>query len=190
MRRQIAEGSLSFCVVLLMFETASMAGNQIIVEPSTPSAAALPSDGLPAGAVPYEGMTNDGSTYDGMLESEPTPGPDCPDCQETPVEEDGFLGWRPQFPHFRLPSRSYSVFRSPVSYGWGYGERCAPTPWTPRGDGIPRRTSCYRMDYRPYELQHDSSKHGPAYYQRFNLYPCPECHEHAVHLQRFYGPRK
>jgi hypothetical protein len=104
-----------------------------------------------------------------------------------PAEEPGGLfSWRPRAPHFDLPSRSYSLFRSPASYGWSYRERCAATPWKPRGNGIPRRTSCFRMDYDPYELEHDSSKHGPAFYRRHELYPCAECHLHGYHLKRFY----
>jgi hypothetical protein len=101
-------------------------------------------------------------------------------------EQGGLFSWRPRSPHFDLPSRSYSLFRSPASYGWGYRERCAPTPWKPRGNGIPKRTSCFRMDYAPYELEHDSSKHGPAFYRRHELYPCPECHLHGYHLKRYY----
>jgi hypothetical protein len=101
-------------------------------------------------------------------------------------EPGGIFSWRPRVPHFDLPSRSYSLFRSPASYGWGYRERCGATPWKPRGNGIPKRTSCFRMDYAPYELEHDASKHGPAFYRRHELYPCQECQLHGYHLKRFY----
>jgi hypothetical protein len=97
--------------------------------------------------------------------------------------------WRRPAPSYPMPSRSFSLFQSPASYGWDYFERCCPRPWRPRGVGIPRRTSSYRMDYRPYTLQHVDSVHGPAFYQRFELYPCEECHLHRKHLRDYYGVR-
>lgn len=108
-------------------------------------------------------------------------------CPPDAPHADGLFGWPRPAPHYDLPSRSFSLFRSPVSYGWGSWERCAPTPWRPRGNGIPRRTSCERMDYRPYELRSTESHHGPAFYQRHELVPCPECHLHQIHLERYYG---
>jgi hypothetical protein len=158
-------------------------------EPAYPQAgSAYPQQGYPQSEYPqsgYSGFAPPGGEYPHAAYPEfynPAfaPGPDA---------GQGLFDWRPQPPHFERPSRTYSLFRSNASYGWRYTERCAPTPWKPRGDGIPRRTSCYRMDYAPYELEHDSSRHGPAFYRRHELYPCVECHQHAHHLQRFYGPR-
>lgn len=159
---RIAEGTVSFCVVLLMFGTSSIA------DETAP------------------GMAGEMGHSPG---SAPSHAAECPDCPAG-VEGDGHGPWHRFFPHFPLPSRSFSLFRSPVSYGWSYRERCAPTPWKPRGNGIPVRTSCFRMDYRPYELKHDASSHGPAFYRRFSLYPCPECPTHARHLHDYYSPRR
>jgi len=169
MSKRIACQSASWCVVLLMFGTSSIASDEASIAPD-----ALPvQDGV--------AVASSGSAQ---------VGPDCPDCESDAASSGaGFFGWGGGIRQFDLPSRSYSLFRSPASYGWGYAERCAPTPWRPRGNGIPRRTSCYRMDYRPYQLKSDYSVHGPAYYMRYELYPCEECHEHAIHLRRKYGYR-
>lgn len=198
MSRRIAEGSLSLCVVLLMFGTSSMA------QVSGPyDSSATPADVMPGDSWEYDGR----APCSNCRTDHPSGGPAYgegsgygadPDLGGGPAyggrpgygggagygagpeygREPGYGGGpgeRSSFPHFPLPSRSYSVFRSPTSYGWGARERCAPSAFTPRGNGIPIRTSCYRMDYRPYELTHDSSKHGPAYYQRHNLCPCVDC---------------
>lgn len=190
MPRRIVERKLLLCV-LLMFGTAAVADDEVLFDLS--AAAARQDAARPVQAASAESLEPDVITEPaapgGTIEP---PGvnvlPESPPLLSVD-EPPGLFGWRPAAPHFTLPSRSYSLFRSPVSYGWAYPERCAPTPWKPRGDGIPRRTSCYRMDYAPYQLENDSSKHGPAFYMRYELYPCEECHKHAHHLQRYYGRR-
>jgi hypothetical protein len=190
MPRRIVEFELSLCV-LIMFGTASVADDEVIFDLAHASVRQASAAPLPSEPVQVH-TADDYSQY--AAPSQPIVHPEMglpPEAEPllSADEPHGFFGWRRQPPHFDMPSRSYSLFRSPASYGWGFQERCAPTPWKPRGDGIPRRTSCYRMDYAPYQLEHDSSKHGPAFYMRYELYPCPECHKHACHLQRFYGPQ-
>ena len=190
MPRRIVGRELTLCF-LIMFGTAAVADDELIFDLS-------PAPVRQVSAKPLVVDSADNPAAEGIAEFPVAPesivAPGVTVVPESPLllpveESPGFFGWRRQAPHFDLPSRSYSLFRSPVSYGWGYPERCAPTPWKPRGDGIPRRTSCYRMDYAPYQLEHDSSKHGPAFYMRYELYPCEECHKHAHHLQHYYGPR-
>lgn len=167
MPRHIAAVNLSLCI-LAMFGTSTVA-DEVIFDLSEARVDQTSADQVPA-------------------TSPDSPESASPNSESEPATLGEGIGmWRPSVPQFDLPSRSFSLFRSPASYGWSYEERCAPTPWKPRGNGIPRRTSCYRMDYRPYELKSDSSKHGPAFYMRYELYPCPECHAHDRHLQRYYG---
>lgn len=193
MPRRIAESTLSLSVVLLMFGTSGIADDGLFFDLSSKmrvqqtAANAQSINVQPLAPQPINGQPMNGQPLPPQAIEAATPCPECSPVPEGTGEGGGLFGWRPSAPHFDLPSRSYSLFRSPASYGWAYNERCAPTPWTPRGDGIPRRTSCYRMDYRPYELKHDHSDHGPAFYTRYELYPCSECHEHAVHLNRYYG---
>jgi hypothetical protein len=73
---------------------------------------------------------------------------------------------------FDAPSRSFSLFRSPVSYGMECWERCTTRSFRPRGTGVAERTSCHRMDYSPYVLEGSYSHHGPSYYPRIVLPPC------------------
>jgi hypothetical protein len=165
MRRTITAESLLCCVVLLMFGTAATADEAPLVEPALEDG---PDDGLrepDADMAPYE-VPED-------LSHEGVP-----------------AAWGGLFPHFLRPTRSFSVFRSQTSYGWHFRDRCAATPWTPRGNGIPKRSSCFRMDYAPYQLEHNVSAHGPAYHQRFAIFPCPECPTHATHLRYYYGGGK
>lgn len=85
---------------------------------------------------------------------------------------------RRHFAHFGPPTRSYSAFESPTSYGTHPNERCRPDVFSPRGIGVARRSGCERMDYSPYVLSTTHSNHGPSYYTRHELAPChhPHCH--------------
>lgn len=84
---------------------------------------------------------------------------------------------RRHFAHFGPPTRSYSAFESPTSYGAHPNERCRPEVFSPRGIGVARRSGYERMDYSPYVLSTTASNHGPSYYTRHNLAPChhPHC---------------
>lgn len=81
--------------------------------------------------------------------------------------------------HFGPPTRSYSAFESPTSYGTHPVERCRPEVFSPRGIGVARRSGCERMDYSPYVLSTTRSNHGPSYYTRHSLAPCT--HPHCNH---------
>ena len=86
---------------------------------------------------------------------------------------------RRHFNHFGPPTRSYSAFESPTSYGTHPTERCRPEVFSPRGIGVARRSGCERMDYSPYVLSTTHSNHGPSYYTRHELAPCR--HPHCKH---------
>ena len=199
MCRRIDRQALSACIVLLTIGTSSFAEELLFIDLSAApeDAAFVPaeSDSVVVradSAVAVETEFSDEAVL--VAADEPTvleevPGTLPEGGPEEQVVEDGFPFWRRPVPNYPLPSRSFSLFQSPASYGWDYFERCCPKPFQPRGKGIPHRTSCFRMDYRPYTLQHTESVHGPALYQRFELYPCEECHLHRKHLQQYYGHR-
>ncbi|MEZ6146766.1 MAG: hypothetical protein R3B91_15380 [Planctomycetaceae bacterium] len=86
---------------------------------------------------------------------------------------------RPHGTHFGPPTRIYSAFESPTSYGTHPIERCRPEVFNPRGIGVARRSGCERMDYSPYVLSTTESNHEPSYYTRHQLAPCT--HPHCNH---------
>lgn len=98
---------------------------------------------------------------------------------------DGAMGTPRVYPprrhgaHFGPPTRSYSAFESPTTYGTHPTERCRSEVFSPRGIGVARRSGCERMDYSPYVLSTVESNHGPSYYTRHYLAPCT--HPHCKH---------
>lgn len=116
-----------------------------------------------------------------------------PDADSPLAAKDSGLDDQPpprQLPHFAprarveglfpWPTRTFSLFNSPTSYGMAGRERCMPEMFSPRGIGIARRTSCERMDYSPYVTRFDESNHGPSFYNRIHLRPC----QHPHHCER------
>jgi len=76
------------------------------------------------------------------------------------------------FPHYGIDSREVALWPSPdVCVD---DRRCEPRPWAPRGYGLPKHTSCYRMDYAPYNVKHHESDFGPAYWLRNRREPCQD----------------
>ncbi len=98
---------------------------------------------------------------------------------EAPLFDEHACPARSHFGHFFLPTRSYSAFESPTSYGSHPQERCRPEVFSPRGIGVARRSGWERMDYSPYVLSTTESNHGPSYYKRHVLAPC--CQPHCGH---------
>ena len=199
MCRRFDRSALIVCAALLIMGTSSLAEDDVFFDLSAAFESVVPTSDL-SDVVVVVADESDAPAEDAVLANdvvvpadESLPASDGGSLQQeaTPPEEpatSGFLGlWRRPAPTYPLPSRSFSLFQSPASYGWDYFERCCPRPWQPRGVGIPRRTSSFRMDYRPYTLQHTESVHGPAFYQRFELYPCEECCHHRKHLKRHYS---
>ncbi|GAB4146683.1 MAG: hypothetical protein Tsb009_19480 [Planctomycetaceae bacterium] len=81
------------------------------------------------------------------------------------------------YPHYDHPSKRYGHFYRPKAFGRGVEERCAPSPFRPRGYGdlFNEPTTCYRMDYHRFTLKNGSSLYGPSYYRR---QPDPRCAEY------------
>lgn len=80
-------------------------------------------------------------------------------------------GWGDAEP-YALPSKYYGPWEPTEVFG--HDARCAPTPFAPRGYGVPKKLSPYRMDYTPYRL-HDcamESVHGPSLWWRRHRDPC------------------
>jgi hypothetical protein len=72
---------------------------------------------------------------------------------------------------FRLPSKYYGPWQPTEVFG--RDARCAPTPFAPRGYGVPKHLSLFRMDYTPYRLSDcPESVHGPAMWMRHHRDPC------------------
>lgn len=88
---------------------------------------------------------------------------------------------RAQVEPFRLPSKYYGPWEPTDVFG--RDARCAPRPFAPRGHGIPKHLSLYRMEYTPYRLSDcPHSSHGPAMWMRHHRDPCCDasgrpCHE-------------
>ncbi len=76
--------------------------------------------------------------------------------------DDGGIGYK----HYDFPSYRYDIWYRPHAFGWGQAERCAPSPFRPRGYGdlFNDPSNCYRMDYNRYQLKESRSDYGPAYY--------------------------
>ncbi len=83
------------------------------------------------------------------------------------------FGWRWStwwYPEFDLSTGFYSVWRrTEVPFA---DARCEPSPWAPRGYGVPKHIACHRIDYAPYLVPDEASVHLPAYYVRHPLEPC------------------
>lgn len=72
------------------------------------------------------------------------------------------------YPHYDYPFERYGQWYRPRAFGLKQEERCLPRPFRPRGYGNlqKRPSTCYRMEYRPFELVDPSTKYGPSYFLR------------------------
>jgi hypothetical protein len=72
------------------------------------------------------------------------------------------------YPHYDHPPYRYDIWYRPHAFGYGRVERCAPSPFRPRGFGdlFAEPSTCYRMDYSRYALKNYGTEYGPSYYRR------------------------
>lgn len=72
------------------------------------------------------------------------------------------------YPHYDYPNERYGQWYRPRAFGLKQRERCLPRPFRPRGYGNleKRPSTCYRMEYNPYVLEHPGTKFGPSYMYR------------------------
>lgn len=106
---------------------------------------------------------------------------------------DGGVGYK----HYDYPSYRYDLWYRPRPFGWGIAERCAPSPFRPRGYGnlFNEQSTCYRMDYLRYVLTNHYSEYGPAYYRLQPDQRCDHCDKSQYHLPdcdrcRTYGGKR
>ena len=76
--------------------------------------------------------------------------------------------------HFSMPFDRYTNWYRPRAATLTNYQRCAPSPFRPRGFGNMFARPCdgYRMEYEPYTLEDAPSKYGPSYIARM---PDPRC---------------
>ena len=81
------------------------------------------------------------------------------------------------YSHYDYPSERHGIWYRPKSFGLMMPQRCAPSPFRPRGYGdlFNRPVTCYRMDYHPYIVENTDNRFGPAYYRRQYDPHCPPC---------------
>lgn len=86
--------------------------------------------------------------------------------------DDGGQGYR----HFDQPNYRYDLWYRPHAFGYGVAERCAPSPFRPRGFGnlFNDPSTCYRMDYNRYVVKNYGSDYGPTYYHHLPDQHCEE----------------
>lgn len=79
--------------------------------------------------------------------------------------------------HYDHPNYRYGHLYRPARFGRGNAERCAPSPFRPRGYGnvFNEPSTCYRIDYNRFELKKYKTEYGPSYYRRL---PDPRCADH------------
>jgi hypothetical protein len=107
--------------------------------------------------------------------------------QSPPPFQHGYYGDNPHlgqgddpgqgYPHYDHPSHRYGQYYRPKAFGRGAAERCAPSPFRPRGYGnlFNESSMCHRIDYHRYALKDHASDFGPSYYRR---QPDPRCADH------------
>ena len=80
-------------------------------------------------------------------------------------------------PHYDHPNYRYDIWYRPHAFGYGKAERCAPSPFRPRGYGdlFSEPSTCYRMDYSRHTLKNYGTDYGPSYYRR---QPNPFCDDY------------
>jgi len=69
------------------------------------------------------------------------------------------------YPHYDYPTERYGQWYRPRAFGLKQEQRCLPRAFRPRGYGslLKRPSTCYRMEYRPFELIDATTKFGPSY---------------------------
>lgn len=79
--------------------------------------------------------------------------------------------------HYDHPNYRYGHYYRPAQFGRGAAERCAPSPFRPRGYGnlFNEPTTCFRIDYNRFVLRDYKTEYGPSYYRRL---PDPRCADH------------
>jgi len=78
--------------------------------------------------------------------------------------DDGGVGYT----HYDYPRYRYDIWYRPHAFGYGTAERCAPSPFRPRGYGdlFAEPSTCHRMDYSRYVVKNYGTDYGPSYYRR------------------------
>lgn len=89
------------------------------------------------------------------------------------LPDDGGVG----YPHYEHPPYRYDIWYRPHAFGYGTAERCAPSPFRPRGYGhlFAEPSTCFRMDYSRYVVKKYGTDYGPSYYRRRASETCDTC---------------
>ena len=79
--------------------------------------------------------------------------------------------------NYSWPFHNYTTWYRPKAFTLTKAQRCAPTPFYPRGQGnlFNRPCDSHRMDYAPYKLTISRSKYGPTYHRRLPDPQCDDC---------------
>jgi hypothetical protein len=77
------------------------------------------------------------------------------------------------YEHYDLPSRHYGMWYRPSAFAESVNSHCEARRFAPRGTGWANRLDPLQMDYHPYLVKELPSVHGPSYYHRPPVEPCP-----------------
>lgn len=116
-----------------------------------------------------------------------------------PLFQHGIHGAQPHYgepnspshghPHYEHPNHRYGHWYRPRATNHGTAERCAPSPFCPRGYGnlFNEPSGSHRADYNRYTLARPRSQYGPSYYHRI---PVPHCCNKTNKCECGSHPRK
>ena len=115
------------------------------------------------------------SPYDSFpwMQVGPTPGEEAPLLRDTRWGAFETYGDENSpgagYPHYEQRPTRYGIWYRPHSYR-GSIDWYEPTRFNPRGIGIARHSSRYRLDYAPAVVQIPHNQYGPHYYPQYQNY--------------------